>query len=282
VTPGIGFAMAAMLCFGASDLLYKRAAQAGIEARHFIMLQAWAFCPTITLYAVLTGNLHLGLAATWGALAGLFVLVAFYNFAQSLRTGSISVNAPIFRLNFTITAALAILLLGEPITLLKLIGLTLAFVAVPLLLSDPQALRSRPSLASLTRVLIATGALGLANLFYKIGLLQGATPETLLSAQAWVFCSLATTLVLVIDRRLPVSAAAWRYSGPAAALLVVGFVLLLHGLIAGPASVLIPTAQLGFVVTALFGVVLFGEHLDPRKQAGLGMAAAALILLAFS
>ena len=282
MTPGIGLALAAMLCFGAGDLLYKRAAQAGVESRHFIMLQAWGFCPTVTLYAWLTDNLHVGRSAIWGALAGLFALVAFYNFAQSLRTGSISANAPIFRLNFTITAALAILLLGEPATVLKLTGLALALVSVWLLLAEPAQSPARRSLASLTRVLIATAALAFANLFYKIGLLQGARPETLLSAQAWVFCSLATAFVFAVDRRLHVPPTIWRYSGPAAALLAVGFVLLLHGLLIGPASVLIPVAQLGFVVTAVFGVVLFKESLTLRKQAGLATAAAALVLLALS
>lgn len=280
MTPGIGLALGAMLCFGMGDLLYKRAAQAGVESRHFIMLQAWGFCPTITLYALLTGNLQVGPSAIWGALAGLFALVAFYNFSQSLRTGSISANAPIFRLNFTVTAALAILLLGEPVTLLRLAGLSLALIAVWLLLAEPQGSPSRPSLASLTRVLIATGALAFANLFYKVGLLQGAKPETLLSAQAWVFCSLATAFVLIVDRRLRPSPAIWRFSGPAAVLLVLGFILLLHGLVVGPASVLIPVAQLGFVVTALFGVVMFGERLKLRKQAGIGTAAAALLLFA--
>jgi drug/metabolite transporter (DMT)-like permease len=280
MTPGIGLALGAMLCFGMGDLLYKRAAQAGIESRHFIMLQAWAFCPTITLYALLTDNLHVRPSAIWGGLAGLFALVAFYNFSQSLRTGTISANAPIFRLNFTVTAFLAIVLLGEPITLLRLMGLTLALVAVWLLLAEPQGSPSRPSLASLTRVLIATGALAFANLFYKVGLLQGARPETLLSAQAWVFCSLATAFVFVVDRRLHASPKIWRYSGPTAALLVVGFVLLLHGLLIGHASVLIPVAQLGFVVTALVGGVLFAESMPRRKQVGIGTAAGALVLLA--
>ena len=71
MTPGIGLALIAMVCFGAGDLLFKRAAQAGIESRHFIMLQAWGFCPTITLYAWWTGNLQVGPSAIWGALAGL-------------------------------------------------------------------------------------------------------------------------------------------------------------------------------------------------------------------
>jgi len=34
-----------------------------------------------------TGSLHFVVGSLWGALAGLFVLVGFYNFAHSLRTG---------------------------------------------------------------------------------------------------------------------------------------------------------------------------------------------------
>ena len=117
MTPGIGFALAAMICFGLGDLVYKRAAEAGIASRQFIMMQSWVYCPGITLYAWLTGNLHVSSAAWWGVLAGVFSLTGFYNFASSLKDGAVSTNAPIFRLNFTVTAALAIVVLGETLTL---------------------------------------------------------------------------------------------------------------------------------------------------------------------
>jgi hypothetical protein len=97
MTPGIGLALLAMVCFGAGDLVYKRAAAAGIEARHFVMLQAWGFCPSVTLYAIAHHQLVLAPAALWGSLAGLVMFVALYNFSRSLRSGSISTNAPIFR-----------------------------------------------------------------------------------------------------------------------------------------------------------------------------------------
>jgi uncharacterized membrane protein len=174
------------------------------------------------------------------------------------------------------------LLLGESLSLLKLAGLAVALVAVWMLLGGPAPGRGRPSPASLARVLIATAALGFANLFYKIGLMQGANPETLLSTQAWVFCSLATLFVFAADRRLQVPSGIWVYSVPASVLFLVGFVVLLHGLAAGPASVLVPVAQLGFVITALLGVALLGESLTRRKQIGLGAAAGALVLLALS
>lgn len=282
MTPGLGFALGAMLCFGVGDYIYKRAAMAGIEARQFIMLQSWVFCPGITNYAWLTGTLDPGLPALWGSLAGLLSLIAFTNFARSLQDGAISTNAPIFRLNFTITALLAILFLGETFTVTKLAALTGALGAVWMLLAEPGAQRGLPGWGSLSRVLIATVAMGLANLFYKIGLQQGALPETMVAAQAWALSSTATLLVLLRDRRLRLLPSAWRFSTPAAITLLVAFVLLLHGLALGSASVLVPVAQMGFVFTALLGALVFGETLHTRKRIGLAIAAIALALFAIS
>jgi drug/metabolite transporter (DMT)-like permease len=282
LTPGIGFALGAMLCFGIGDLIYKRAAAAGSPSRQFIMMQAWVYCPAVTLYAWLTGTLQVTSAAWWGAVAGVFSLSGFYNFVKSLQDGAVSTNAPIFRLNFIITAVLAIALLGETLTLAKSGALLCALIAVWLLLAERGTGKARSTVASLVRVGMATISLGLANLLLKIGLQHGALPETLVSAQAWVFSSLATLFAFLPERRLALSGTTWRFSTPAAIVLVTAFVLLAHGLQAGPASVLVPVAQMSFVFTALLGATLFREPLNARKLIGLSIAAAALVLFAIS
>ena len=272
-----------MIFFGAGDLVYKRAAMAGIGARHFIMLQAWFFCPLVTLYALARHQLVLNQAAWSGALAGLIMFFAFYNFSRSLRTGSISTNAPIFRLSFTLTAVLAVWLLHEPLTPIKLAGLSLALLAVLALAGDAEAApRGEVKYGPLMQVLLATVAAGIGNLTYKVGLLQGSNPETLLSAQAWVFSTLATAFVWLGERRINPPAAGYRYGAMAAATLLTAFILLLNGLSVGPASVLIPVAQLGFVFTAVLGRVLFRETLSWRKRCGLVIAATAMLTLAFA
>jgi drug/metabolite transporter (DMT)-like permease len=279
----MGFALLAMVCFGAGDLVYKRAAAAGIEARHFIMLQAWFFCPCVTLYALVRHGLVLAPAALWGSLAGLVMFFALYNFSRSLRTGRVSTNAPIFRLSFTLTAALAVWILGEPLTPMKLAGLGLALVAVLTLAGDaentPQA---GSSSGSLTRVLLATVAAGIGNLLYKVGLVAGSPPETLLATQAWTFCPLATLFVWLSDGRIAPPRAGFPYGALVGVTLLVGFVAMLDGLAVGPASALVPVAQLGFVLTAVLGRVLFGEPLSWRKRGGLVVAAAAVVVLAFA
>lgn len=283
MTPGLGHALVAMLFFGVGDLLIKRSAATGSHARHYVMMQAWVFCPAMTLYAWATGNLVLGWGALWGCAAGFASYLAFYNFGRSLQgSGAVSTMAPIFRMNFTVAVVLAVLLLGETLNAAKLAALACTFGAVWLLLAEPGAARSKPDWKSLSYVLTATLGMGLANFFYKMGLLHGALPETIMAAQAWLFCPLATLLVWLNDRNLKTPASAWPYAAGTGVCLLFGFVILLHGLSEGAASVLVPVAQMGFVFTALLGVVLFKETLSVRKRVGLVVAVAALGFFAVS
>lgn len=280
MTAGTGYALAAMVCYGLGDFIYKRSAADGVEPLHFLTAQAWVFCPLSFIYAAATGTLVLGVGALWGGLAGLFILLAFNAFLRSLAGGAVSIVAPIFRLSFLITAALAIVVLDEPVTVAKVIGLALALTAIWLLLGGGG--HGTLSRQSLIQVAIATVALGAGNFCHKMGLHFGATPETGVAAQASVFCGLVTLITLTRDKGYRLPPATWKHSIPAALVLLGAFLLLLHALAVGPASVLVPIAQMGFIVTAALGVAVFGEHLTPRKFAGLAAAIAALAALAWS
>ena len=282
---GVGLALGAMVCLGLADLLYKRGAAAGVPAHHFLMVQAWCFAPAVTFYGLATGTLELKAYMLWGMGAGLFVFVALYNFARSLKTGPVSLIAPIFRLSFTVTTALAVLLLGEPLGAWKAAGLALALAAVWLLLGGDGGTGAEPGAARspLAQALIAMAAMGVANFLYKVGAASGGSPATFIAGQAAVFLPLATGYAWIIDRevRAP-SAAAWTHAGSTAALFLLGLVLMFESLTRGQASVLVPITQMGFVVTAAIGVVFLREAFTLRKGAGLAFALAALIALALS
>src|SRR3970040_1578139 len=102
MSPGYEYALVAMILLGLVDLVYKRGAAAGVQAHHFLMVQAWCFAPAVTLYGLVTGTLELEAAMLWGMGAGLFVFVALYNFARILKGGSVSIVATVFRLTFTV------------------------------------------------------------------------------------------------------------------------------------------------------------------------------------
>jgi len=283
MTAGVWFAIGALVFYGLGDLVYKRAAVTGVPPHQFMMVQTWFFLSLVTLYGLVTRTLVLDPAALWGAAAAVFAFTGFYNFAQSLRSGSVSINAPIFRLSFTVTAALAILLLNEPLTAYKIAGIATALAAVWLLLgsSDGQMGR-KTAAASLVRVVVATFCVGIANLLYKYGLLSGATPASLLVVQAIGAVTMSTSLASYKDRGIRPVPRVWRFSIAAAVLLSSAFVLLLEGLALGEASVLVPIAQMGFVVTAAVGFFFLREPFTLRKGAGLVAALVALASLARS
>ena len=279
---GMDLALGAMMFYGLTDWVYKRAAASGVQAHHFLALQAFFFAPGIFLYGLATGTLALGTPFAWGMVAGVLVFVALYNFARSLTSGAVSIVAPVFRLSFAITVALAVWLLDERLTGWKLAGLAASLVAVWLLLAGGPASAPRATTSSVLRVLVATVAMGVVSLVYKLGAIAGGSPATVLAGQASVFLPLATLFAFRRDRGFHPPPGAWRQSAMAAVLLLFGLVMLVAGLERGEASVLVPVAQMSFVVTAGLGFVFLREPLTLRKGFGLAFAIAALICLAHS
>jgi uncharacterized membrane protein len=282
MTAAIAFALGALLANGLFDLVYKRAAQAGVPAHYLVMAQAWCFTAFMVLYGAASGTLRFEAQALWGAVAGLFLFAGLYNFARSLQSGSVSINAPIFRMNFLVTALLAVVLLGESVSATHAIGLALAIVAAWLLLRAPAGADGarRISTGSLARVGFATASMGIANLVYKLGVQAGATGASLLTAQAAVFVTLATLRVRRIEGAIRPTRAIMGYGAMAAAMLALGLLLLLAALRRGEASVVVPIAQMGFVVSAAAGFVFLKERFSMRAALGLAVAVGALGSLA--
>lgn len=275
MSTGILLAIGALVCFGVSDAIYKHAARVGLPTHQFLMVQASLYTPPVVLYGFVTGTLQFPVESLWGAVAAVFAFTGFYNFAYSLKGGAVTSNAAIFRLSFVLTALLGVTVLGEPVTMLKVIGWILALLAVWLLLGGGSA-------TSIVRVCIGTVTVGIANLLYKVGLNAGATPAALLVVQAGMVVTMSSLLVYRIDGRIRPDPRVYRFAIATSIILAAAFVLLMEGLARGEASVLVPIAQMGFVLTALIGYTLMREPVRARNLAGLAFALAALVSLARS
>jgi uncharacterized membrane protein len=166
----------------------------------------------------------------------------------------------------------------------KIAGLALALLATWLLVGDGATADRAPDASrhSLWLVALATLAFGTSNFFHTMGLRHGALPETLAVAQAALFMPLATVVVYVVDRKLRPPPVTFKYSVPAAIVLLGATISLLRSVTGGEASVLVPIAQMGFVVAALLGIFVLREPVTVRKMIGLLTALAALAALAGS
>ena len=285
MSSSIAYALEALVFYGLADFVYKRAAAAGAEPHRFLMVQSWIFNTLALAYGFVSGTLAFSRGTLWGAVAGVFVAIGYYNFAWSLRHGAVSINAAIFRLSFAVTTILAVILLGESLNTAKVAGLILAVLAVWLLVTAP-ALASGPTAherkASLVRVVFATIIVGAASFAYKLGVRAGAAPIAVVVAQGLVALVLFTTFSVFTDRGVRLSRPALVHAPVSAVLLLVAFTSLAKALQGGEASVIVPIAQMGFVVTAILGFVFQREPLTLRRAAGLAIALLALTSLAWS
>jgi len=84
-----------------------------------------------------------------------------------------------------------------------------------------------------------------------------------------------------VDRRIRPCGAALRYAPRAAVVLALAFAFMVEGMARADASVVVPIAQMGFVVTAMLGFLFLREPFTGRKGAGLVAALAALASLAY-
>ena len=130
-------------------------------------------------------------------------------------------------------------------------------------------------------MLIATATVGVGNFIYTLGLQAGASPASMITAQGVVVITLASVFVGIVDRRIRPSGAALRYAPRAAVVLALAFAFMVEGMARAEASVVVPIAQMGFVVTALLGFLFLRERFTARKGAGLAAALAALASLAY-
>lgn len=268
-----------MLAYGINDVLFKHVAQQGGPPHQMMMVMTSLMTIALIVYAIANKAAVASTPALWGALAGPASLLAMYSFARSLKVGAVSMAAPIFRLAFVVTSVLAILLLGETLSLTKAAGFALAATAIWFLLTSGRGQSFAVPREALLWVLVATGSLGLAFFLFKLALLSGASAATVLLYQALTATSLAIVVSRIIDRRFLIAEPIRKFGIPIAAIQTVGFISLVEALSRGEATVVTPVSQLSFVVAAVLGVAFLKERLTARKCAGLSAAVGAVALL---
>jgi drug/metabolite transporter (DMT)-like permease len=277
----IQFALVAMVFYGIMDIVYKKVAAKGIASYHFMVLQTIFFAPGILIYSYYTQSLQIGIPFYWGMSAGVLSLIALIHFGNSLQSGAVSTVVPIYRLSFVITSLLAVLILDENLSISKVIAFLLSICAIWLLLGRGSS-ENRISNVALKDVLIATILMGCVSLIYKLGTLAGGTPASVVTGQASLFFPLALAYAIYRDHGFKVPMKYYPYGMASGVLLLGALISLTSGLVIGPASTLVPIAQMSFVVSAAFGLLFLKEKFSLAKVFGVICAMLALGALAVS
>ena len=249
-----------------------------------VLLGAWGM-------TLLSGSVHetgqVGARSlVYLVLSGLATGASWLCYFKALQLGDVSKVAPVDKMSTVLTVVMAVLLLGERLSLIGVVGLALVTVGTLLMLRADD-------LRALPRALAGGGgwllyALGsalfaaLTAVLGKIGI--SAVPSDLGTAirtgivlvMAWVMVGVAGHLRDAA--RVPRGEMTWILMSGAAT--CASWLCYFRALQDGPASVVVPIDKLSVLVSVAFSVLVLRERVGARALLGLAVLVAGTVALA--
>jgi drug/metabolite transporter (DMT)-like permease len=281
--PGaIGFALLSLLFSGVIDVIYKRYSRKERSRGMFLlgMGLVWGLLQ-FTMLEIRGQPLSVdAYTLGFGIAAGLMVTLSNLLLIESFTHLDVGLGSTIYRLNTIGVVVLSFLFLGEDLGPLKLLGIT-SGVAAALLLYHHRHESADPTVMNAFFWLVALASLMRAGfgVTTKGGLALGANGATmmLIAAACWVVGGFGYALLR--ERRVKVTAKKIGYAIVAGLVVFLVVNTLLAALERGEASIVVPIANLGFVVALGISVAARMERFSPRKGLAVVCASLSIILL---
>ena len=201
-------------------------------------------------------------------------------FIRSYRYFPASAGATIYRLNLVVVALLSFVWLGEAVTAAKLAGIALGAVAVIALCNGSKGSQGKAATRIGAVMLVAACILrAIMGILYKISSNSGIPPLELLAINGacWL---VGGTLAAVVAREPLVAEPVFVRTSLTSGVLVCGIVyFMLAATRLSEASVVIPIAQMGFLLTSVLGIIYHNEIWTARKGAAMLAAVGCIVSL---
>jgi len=127
------FAVIAMLCFGVAALLYKVATPYADPVSMVLIVYLFAIIFTAFAWYISPNKFIAKGGLKWMVLAAGFAFVGMISFIHALKIGQASIVVPIRNLALAVTVILAAVVLGEELTIIKIIAIVLAAISLVML-----------------------------------------------------------------------------------------------------------------------------------------------------
>jgi len=279
------FALLSLFFAGLLDVVYKRYSRKERSRGTYVFGIGVVWCVLQTA-ALAMGEEALIVDATsirYGLFAGLCLTLSNLLLLESLTHINISLGSTVYRLNTIGVVVMAFLFLGEALGGIKLLGVGLGIVAVGLLYRpDPTAMSEENRGRFLPFFLMAVAA-SLFRAGYGVitrgGIVHQADPQTmlLLCALSWIVGGAIYARLREGRFRLTKKKVGYALVSGVLVFLVVDFLML--AVKYGEASIVIPIANMSFVMAMLLSVLLRFEPFSLRKGVAMVVACLAIATL---
>ena len=212
-------------------------------------------------------------AATWTflILSGLATGASWLCYFRALQLGNINKVVPIDKSSIVLTVVLAFVLLGEPISLWKLVGLLAIGAGTLLMIQKKEGAREAKGRAWLVYAVLSAVFASLTSIFGKIGI-TGVESNLGTALRTGVVLVMAWLLVFIKGKQKELSQISRRELGFIALSGVAtgaSWLCYYKALQDGPASAVVPIDKLSILITIAFSYVVFREKLSKKAAVGL-------------
>ncbi len=279
------WAFACMFFAACNDLLFKFFAGKNRGNGFFVSVVGVVWL-VVALIPALMGQTPADWKATlvWGCISGFFSLAGNLMMLDAMRSLDAGVCSTIYRLNLVPVTIGAALILNENITAIQYVGIAAACLAVLAFIPRNQSdAKRRFGWAFIIMIGAAFIRAGM-GLSYRYGFLHGASEKyvVVINSLFWIFGGVLYAFWR--ERHLmPYSREDWKnlfFLGGLSGALVTGIVITMALMLKlGSASVVLPIAQMSFLVTGALGIWLLKERLTKVKALAFILGVAAILLL---
>ena len=281
----IFWAFACMFFAACNDLLFKFFAGKNRGNGFFVSVVGVVWL-VVALIPALLGQAPADWRATiiWGCISGFFSLAGNIMMLDAMRSLDVGVCSTIYRLNLVPVTVGAALILNENITPIQYVGIAAACLAILAFIPRNQSEVKRKLGWAFIVMIIASLLRAGMGLSYRYGFLHGASEKyvVVINSLFWIFGGVLYAFWR--ERHLmPYNKRDWKnlfFLGGLSGALVTGIVITMALMLKlGNASMVLPIAQMSFLVTGALGIWLFKERLTVSKAMAFILGVAAVLLL---
>lgn len=282
MSPAVGYALLSLLFAGCIDITYKLYSKQARSRGMFVcgMGVTWLIIQ-LGLFLI-AGKSPVFNEATvlWGLLAGIVLTASNILLVECLTHMDVSVGSTIYRLNTIGVVILSFLILSEPLGVFKISGILFGIIAVLLLYQRGTDQIPTFPLIFLLLAIAASVFRALYGVLSKIGLKSGGDMDSmsLIFPLCWIIGGFLYAALREKRVRMTFDKAKYCASGGVLAFLIV--YTLMSAIEIGDVSILIPIANLGFVIALSYSIVTGMEKFSARKGFAITCAGLSIFLLA--
>ncbi|HRU01461.1 MAG TPA: EamA family transporter [Victivallales bacterium] len=279
---GITFAFLSLIFAGINDIVFKKYS-IKIRSKGMYIFGIGIVWTIIQFLYFNINNINLSFdlnSIVYGLITGLFLTISNILFIESLTHINISLGTTIYRLNTIGVVILSFIILNEPLGTNKLIGIISGLIAV-LILYEINYNNSKTSIIKTFFLLVIAASLfrAIYGIISKIAILSNADINSMLIIISLSWIIGGAIYAIFRENIFDITKKICIYSMISGILvfLIVNFLML--AIKYGEASIVIPIANMSFILALLISIVLKMESISLRKIFSIFLAIISIILL---